>query len=207
MAITSISGSICSGKSYLLNQLFSQPQEWHPCFKVGSKCTPETKGMWISLHPIPSANKDYYHLAMDSGGLSSVDKDSDYDLKILLFGIIVSSTMVYNHFGAIEQFSLEQLRLGVEMKKYCFDQEICRMPFADLVWVARDFGLSLTDRMGVSLSEGDYFEAALKDIEGSSEEIVGKNDTKRSIRQAFPRRHCYTLVRPTINETVLRDLQ
>ena len=166
---------------------------------MGCTSTPQTKGVWISKTPLKSLDEKYYHIVMDAEGLSSTDKDSDHDLKLLLFQLVVSSTLIYNNFGAIEQAALETLRSSIELKKYCLFNDTDKISFADLLWTARDFSLHLIDKSGQPVSEGDYLETALRDIEGNTPEIFTKNEAKAAIRKAFPRRYCYTLPRPAIN--------
>lgn len=142
---------------------------------------------------------------LDGEGLSSIDKDSDYDIKLLLLEIMMSSTFIYNSFGAIEQSALETLRSSIGLGKYCGDWK--KLGFPDLVWVARDFNLALVDRDGNRISEKEYLESAFREI--STDEIPdygAKNETRKVLREAFVNKYCYTLPRPATNESVLRNL-
>lgn len=117
---------------------------------MSSRSLPETKGIWISKTPILSLDEQYYHVFFDGEGLSSIDKDSDYDIKLLLLSMMISSTFIYNSFGAIEQSSLEVLRSSIGLKKHCTEWN--KFPFTDLIWLARDFNLGLVDREGNKIS-------------------------------------------------------
>ena len=120
-------------------------------FVVGSKSMPETKGIWMNRTPLLSLDESYYHVFLDSEGLSSIDKDTDYDIKLLLLEIMISSTLTYNSFGAIEQSCLETIRGSIGLKKYCYG-EWNKISLTDFMWVARDFNLELEDRHGNSIS-------------------------------------------------------
>ncbi len=78
--------------------------------------------------------------------------------------------------------------------------------FPTLLWIIRDFHLELLDEYGMSISNDDYLEDALKEQSGFSGEIMERNKIRTLIKTYFADRHCFTMVRPAHEERDLQEL-
>jgi len=56
-----------------------------------------------------------------------------------------------------------------------FDEDFITNNFPSFYWVLRDFTLKLENEQGLTLTEDQYLERALRDSEGYSDAIVQKN--------------------------------
>jgi hypothetical protein len=69
-----------------------------------------------------------------------------YDIKILMLVFLISSTVIYNSLGAIDEVALDQLRTVINLKQTLAFQESEEK--VKLVWVLRDFALQLMNKYG-----------------------------------------------------------
>lgn len=78
--------------------------------------------------------------------------------------------------------------------------------FPHLIWLLRDFSLDFNSESGANTSADDYMEKALlpRDNweEGSMKRVI-----RSKFKQVFPRRNCFTLVRPVNDEKLLRRIE
>lgn len=125
-------------------------------------------------------------------------------MKLLTLVFLISSTVIYNSMGAIDELALDQLRVVTNLKN-CYGAQTTTEK-TKLVWVLRDFALQLVDRNGCEMTPNEYLEHCLEDAAGSSSEVKKKNEIRRAIRENLRKKVCYTLVRPTISEEDLVDL-
>lgn len=79
-----------------------------------------TKGLNILATPItlncPKTGKNIDYLLIDSEGIGSCDQSIKYDTDLLILIFLISSTVVYNSMGAIDEQSLEQLQVVLKLK-------------------------------------------------------------------------------------------
>ena len=63
-----------------------------------------TKGLWIWSEPINdlSTSSNDKVLLIDTEGLGSLEEDSNHDAKIFALALLMSSLLVYNQVGAID---------------------------------------------------------------------------------------------------------
>ncbi len=54
---------------------------------------------------------------IDSEGIGSYDQEMKYDIKLLMLVFLISSTVIYNSLGAIDEVTLDQLRTVVNLKQ------------------------------------------------------------------------------------------
>lgn len=54
---------------------------------------------------------------VDTEGLGAMDEDSNHDTKIFLFAILLSSLLIYNSPGSIDENALNNLSLVVNLSK------------------------------------------------------------------------------------------
>ena len=220
VGVISVCGKYRTGKSYLLNKLFlenlnapDQPKKVG--FNVGPTIEPCTKGLWIWKEVFyADARKELPIVIIDTEGLGAFDEEENHDAKIFLLAILLSSLLVYNSVGSIDENALNNLSLVVNLSKTLQiksgekveDPDEMAEYFPVFYWVVRDFALQLKDVDGNEISQKTYLENALKEQRGTSDSAENKNRIRRLIRLFFKDRDCCTLVRPVEDERNLQKL-
>jgi hypothetical protein len=118
IGIISVVGKIKSGKSYLLNKLILNLAEGG--FSVGSSVDPCTKGLWIWSRPLRRllpCGQVINILVIDTQGLGSAEGNVEQDLNLFALTALLSSYMIYNSFGHIDEGSIANLSLVAELAK------------------------------------------------------------------------------------------
>ena len=225
VGVVAVAGRARQGKSYLLNKLVGAATGGG--FAVSPSHRPCTKGLWLWSSPLPTTDTDGrpYHLVLiDTEGIDAFDQTTAYSTHIFALAILLSSTMVYNQIGGIDEAALDRLSLVTEVTKLVrarADESGGGGGAGDgggggggaatlasftpnFLWLLRDFYLDLADETGRRITPGDYLEAALAPVPTNAPGAAGKNGVRTAIKQLFPRRDCAALVRPAADE---RDLQ
>ena len=109
--IISIAGLYRTGKSFLLNNLIDSQ-----AFKVGPNTNAYTRGMWFSIAPILWATKRIY--VLDTEWLGAVDQGTNHDSLIFVLAILASSMFIYNSFGVIDEFAINNLEFIANLTNY-----------------------------------------------------------------------------------------
>ncbi|KAL7842542.1 hypothetical protein SRHO_G00242310 [Serrasalmus rhombeus] len=105
VVVVSVVGLYRTGKSYLMNRLAGKQTG----FALGSTIESKTKGIWMWCVPHPT-KAEHTLVLLDTEGLGDVDKgDSKNDAWIFCLAVLLSSTLVYNSRGTIENTALEKL--------------------------------------------------------------------------------------------------
>uniref|UniRef100_A0A673IYJ0 Guanylate binding protein 1 n=1 Tax=Sinocyclocheilus rhinocerous TaxID=307959 RepID=A0A673IYJ0_9TELE len=185
VVVVSVVGLYRTGKSYLMNRLAGQQSG----FALGSTIESKTKGIWMWCVPHP--NKEGHTLVLlDTEGLGDVAKgDSKNDGWIFCLAVLLSSTLVYNSRGTIDNTAVEKLHYVVELAEQIKirsteaaddeeegeDSEFVRF-FPSFIWVVRDFTLEL-------------------EIDGKKK-IRDYNLPRECIKRYFPSRKCFVFPFP-----------
>ena len=239
VGIISLVGKYRTGKSFLLNRFLKQINQNISNenntnennsnikienknlngFDVGPTIKPCTKGIWIWPNPIiinnnHSKNK-FPSFLIDTEGLGAYDEEINHDTKIFLIAILISSLFIYNSFGTIDENSLNNLSLILNLSKniklsnssFKNEEEEIGKYFPSLLWLLRDFALKLEDNEGNVITSKQYLENALIEQKGMSDIIIEKNQVRKLIKTYFKERDCFILVRPVENENDLQNLQ
>ncbi|XP_015264871.1 PREDICTED: guanylate-binding protein 1-like [Gekko japonicus] len=212
VVVVAIVGLYRTGKSYLMNRLAGKGKG----FPLGATVQGKTKGIWMWCLPHPR-RPDHTLVLLDTEGLGDVQKgDTQNDSWIFALAILLSSILVYNSMGTIDQVALENLHYVTELTKKihikssscCQEQEnsaeFVRF-FPAFIWAVRDFTLKL-EIDGRPISEDEYLENALKLEHGNTEQIQRCNMPRLYIRKFFPSRKCFTFDRPA-NKRKLQRLE
>ena len=103
IAVISVAGPYRTGKSFLLNRFAGKQLG----FELGATTNPCTDGLWIWGEPIPLDDETSVIL-IDTEGLNSYNRDENQDMILFCITAMLSSTMLYNNFGAIDEKAIER---------------------------------------------------------------------------------------------------
>ncbi|KAL0961713.1 hypothetical protein UPYG_G00330730 [Umbra pygmaea] len=208
VVVVSVVGLYRTGKSYLMNRLAGKQTG----FALGSTIESKTKGiwMWCVSHPTKAGST---LVLLDTEGLGDVDKgDSKHDTNIFCLAVLLSSTLVYNSRGTIDNRAVEELQYVTELTE-CIkvnssdedaddSSEFVKF-FPSFIWAVRDFTLERKID-GKDATENEYLEFALKLKPGASKKVMEFNLPRECIQKYFPSRTCFTFPFPTNPENVSR---
>ncbi|KAL2098620.1 hypothetical protein ACEWY4_005100 [Coilia grayii] len=163
VVVVAVVGLYRTGKSYLMNRLAGRQSG----FALGSTIKSKTKGIWMWCLPHPC--KDGHTLVLlDTEGLGDVEKgDEKHDTWIFCLAVLLSSTLVYNSLGTVDNIALEKLQFVTELTEYIRvkssdhsrNTELMRV-FPSFVWTVRDFTLEL-ELNGKPITADEYLENSL----------------------------------------------
>ncbi|XP_075763804.1 guanylate-binding protein 1-like [Pelodiscus sinensis] len=205
VVVVAIVGLYRTGKSYLMNALAGQRKG----FSLGSTVQSHTKGIWMWCHPHPH-QAGHALVLLDTEGLGDAHKgDLKHDTWIFTLAVLLSSTLVYNSKGAIDQDAMSKLHFVSELSQHikvkgdvgkkeeeetAADNEYVSF-FPSFVWTLRDFTLEL-ELEGRQVTEDEYLESTLILKKGRSKEVLNYNLPRQCIREYFPTRKCFVFFRP-----------
>uniref|UniRef100_A0A671KJF9 Guanylate-binding protein 1-like n=1 Tax=Sinocyclocheilus anshuiensis TaxID=1608454 RepID=A0A671KJF9_9TELE len=205
VVVVAVVGLYRTGKSYLMNRLAGKQTG----FALGSTIESKTKGIWMWCVPHPTKAETTLVL-LDTEGLGDVDKgDSKHDTNIFCLAVLLSSTLVYNSRGTIDNRAVEELQYVTELteciKVKSSDEDVDDSNefvkfFPSFIWAVRDFTLERKID-GKDATENDYLEFALKLKHGN---LSMYNLPRECIQKFFPSRMCFTFPFPTAPENVSR---
>lgn len=69
--------------------------------------------MWSEPVNDLASNKDEKVLLIDTEGLGSLEEDQNHDAKIFALALLVSSLLVYNSVGSIDDEAIQRLGLVI----------------------------------------------------------------------------------------------
>ncbi|XP_043076971.1 guanylate-binding protein 1 [Puntigrus tetrazona] len=209
VVVVSVVGLYRTGKSYLMNRLAGQQSG----FALGSTIESKTKGIWMWCVSHPS-KKGHTLVLLDTEGLGDVAKgDEKHDTWIFCLAVLLSSTLVYNSLGVIDNTALEKLhyitelteniRVKAEVDQHEDESEDFMQVFPSFVWAVRDFTLELK-RGDQVITSDEYLEGALKLKPGSSPQTVQYNLPRSCLRKFFAVRKCFVFPRPASTQNMRR---
>ena len=221
IGIISLVGKYRTGKSFLLNRVILNRNQ-KSGFGVGPTFKPCTKGIWIWSDPIIISNvhnpTPFPCFLIDTEGLGAYDEEINHDSKIFLIAVLISSLFIFNSFGAIDENAINSLSFVLNLSKTIKiknsdknnnnenESELAQY-FPTLLWLLRDFSLKLEDKNGNVITEKQYLENALEEINGTSDSIEEKNRVRNLIKTYFVEKDCFVMVRPVEKESDLQNLQ
>ncbi|XP_048882139.1 guanylate-binding protein 1-like isoform X8 [Brienomyrus brachyistius] len=207
VVVVAIVGLYRTGKSYLLNKLAGKQKG----FALGATIQSKTKGIWMWCVPHP-VKKDHTLVLLDTEGLGDVEKgDQKNDAWIFALSILLSSTLVYNSRGTIDNHAVENLQYVTELTERIkvkspasassaeddddeADAQFVQF-FPSFVWAVRDFTL-LLEIDGKKVNDAEYLEHALALKKGRDRKTVDYNLPRECIRNYFPTRRCFVFETP-----------
>ncbi|XP_036372268.1 guanylate-binding protein 1-like [Megalops cyprinoides] len=201
VVVVAIVGMYRTGKSYLMNRLAGK----RTGFSLGSTIQSETKGIWMWCVPHP-CRENHTLVLLDTEGLGDVEKgDQTNDTWIFALAVLLSSTLVYNSIGTINNEALMSLHYVTELTKHIKVKssqeaeseasfEFIRY-FPSFVWTVRDFTLDL-ELDGRAITSDEYLENSLKLKPSKSPVFKTFNGPRECIRKYFPLRKCFVFDQP-----------
>ncbi|KAM4651723.1 guanylate-binding protein 1-like [Discoglossus pictus] len=203
-----IVGKYRTGKSYLMNKLAGCTNG----FSLGSTIQSMTKGIWMWCIPHPIKTGQTLVL-LDTEGLGDVEKgDSKNDAWIFSLAVLLSSTLVFNSMGTIDQQAMDQLHYVTELTERIKmtsregtendeDEEEndesgqFKRFFPSFIWCVRDFTLSL--EIGEKkITEDEYLQNSLTLKKGTGKKVTEYNLPRECIIHYFQSRKCFVFDRP-----------
>ncbi|XP_051555404.1 guanylate-binding protein 1-like [Myxocyprinus asiaticus] len=209
VVVVSVVGLYRTGKSYIMNRLAGQQSG----FALGSTIESKTKGIWMWCVPHPY-KKRHTLVLLDTEGLGDVKKgDEKHDTWIFCLAVLLSSTLVYNSLGVIDNTALEKLHYVTELTENIRvkaqasrdEDETAEFMhvFPSFVWAVRDFTLEL--KIGNKpVTSDEYLESALTLKTGSSPQTERFNLPRRCLRHFFALRKCFVFPRPASTQDMRR---
>uniref|UniRef100_A0A8B9TJS1 GB1/RHD3-type G domain-containing protein n=1 Tax=Anas platyrhynchos TaxID=8839 RepID=A0A8B9TJS1_ANAPL len=181
-------------------------------FHLGHTVQAHTKGIWMWCLPHPR-QADTTLVLLDTEGLWDPDKgDSRNDAWIFTLALLLSSTLVYNSTGTIDQQALdtlgvvtaltERVRVRAGDSGDTVAADFVHF-FPGFIWAVRDFVLELSVD-GRRVNEDEYLEHVLRLRTGSSRVVQEQNELRRCLRNFFPNRKCFVLPPPAEPEAMTR---
>uniref|UniRef100_A0A1U7WMD9 Guanylate-binding protein 4-like n=1 Tax=Nicotiana sylvestris TaxID=4096 RepID=A0A1U7WMD9_NICSY len=173
-------------------------------FQLSPTHRPCTKGIWLWSAPLRRTALDgteYNLLLLDTEGINAYDQTETYSIQILSLAVLLSSMLVYNQMGDIDEAAIDRLSLVTEMASASELGQFSPI----FVWLFRDFYLDLVED-NRKITPRDYLELALRPVQGGGRGVDATNEIRESIRALFPDRECFSLVRPLSNENALQRL-
>uniref|UniRef100_A0A8C7MWK8 Guanylate-binding protein 1 n=1 Tax=Oncorhynchus kisutch TaxID=8019 RepID=A0A8C7MWK8_ONCKI len=210
VVVVSVVGLYRTGKSYLMNKLAQKRSG----FALGATIQSKTKGIWMWCVPHPEKT-DHTLVLLDTEGLGDVEKgDSKNDAWIFSLAILLSSTLVYNSRGTIDNDAVEKLQYVNELTemikvKSSTDNEEegegtqFAQFFPNFVWTVRDFTLKL-EIDGRVITPDQYLENSLQLKKGYGKKMNDYNVPRECIRNFFPSRKCFVFPSPTTPDNMHR---
>ncbi|XP_052378531.1 guanylate-binding protein 1-like isoform X3 [Oncorhynchus keta] len=208
VVVVSVVGLYRTGKSYLMNKLAGERKG----FALGATIQSKTKGIWMWCVPHPE-KRDHTLVLLDTEGLGDVEKgDEKNDNWIFSLAVLLSSTLVYNSLGTIDNNALEKLHYVTELTEHIKvksnqrdgeeSSEYLRY-FPSFVWTVRDFTLTL-EVDGRPITANEYLENALKLKTGQSAKVQQYNLPRSCLRNYFSPRWCFVFERPASGDKMRR---
>uniref|UniRef100_A0A3B4CS21 GB1/RHD3-type G domain-containing protein n=1 Tax=Pygocentrus nattereri TaxID=42514 RepID=A0A3B4CS21_PYGNA len=213
VVVVSVVGLYRTGKSYLMNRLAGK----HTGFALGSTVESKTKGIWMWCVPHPT-KADHTLVLLDTEGLGDVGKgDSKNDAWIFCLAVLLSSTLVYNSRGTIDNTALEKLHYVTELAEHIRikspslagaededeqgDSQFVQF-FPNFIWTVRDFVLKLVIEKKGQVTEDEYLDFALQLKKGMGKKESNYNLPRQCIRSYFPTRKCFVFPLPASQDNM-----
>ena len=151
-------------------------------FEIGSTVESCTKGIWMWNKALyDEGDDDSLTILVDTEGLHSSERSTDVDLKIFALTVLMSSSFIFNQMGPINEQSLSDLHLIVNLVKY-LGHAAASDPSSvaggspitgpDFFWCLRDFYLDISENFE---DPNAYMEDCLKPALDVTPEILKKN--------------------------------
>ncbi len=187
ISVLSVIGPYRSGKSFLLNRFHGRQKG----FQIGNTTNPCTQGVWYWGDTDFGSDSDYTIL-LDTEGMFAYNRDEKTDMVLFLFTSFISSLMIYNTFGIIDESSIERFFFLINLGSFFNFNEYVKNNlrsqisdyFPHLVWLLRDFSLDLKSiTSNKEMTPKEYLEMALMIKNKKSENKILKNINESALHR------------------------
>ncbi|XP_077303075.1 guanylate-binding protein 1-like [Lithobates pipiens] len=216
LVVVSIVGPCRTGKSYLMNKLSGHRGGG---FSVGHTNRVNTRGIWMWCFPHPK-KPGHTLVLLDTEGLGKMENGvKNNGCIILSLAMLMSSAVIYNGTGKINQDALENLNSILKMQnnilhKASVQEEKTQSkektgipssisPF--FVWAIRDFTLK-SEVKGCKPTTDEHFENCEEDVATRYHKAQRQNEILKIIRRYFPRQKCLFFGLPSSDKQALSTL-
>ena len=195
LGVIAVTGRYRGGKSFLTNRaiLSLGPRQG---FQTSSSVNACTKGIWVTpgfiKNGVPTA------VVLDTEGSGSLDASPQQDAKLLSIAVALSSILVFNSLGALDEGNFAEISILAHAAKnlQATSDEYWTPP--ELFWTLRDFALELKTQDGESMTPNQYLETCLNDED--------RGETRTILKKYFSTRFLIPFVRPVNDELKLQRL-
>ncbi|CAH3172162.1 unnamed protein product [Porites evermanni] len=156
VCVVSIAGPYRRGKSFVLSEVFGQPE----VFPLGHKMKPETMGIWLWIVPRAfedSTGREFKVVLLDTEGTDAVTSESYDNSQIFTLTVLLSSVLIYNsqcvptradreglnYIAKLSQSIEGPSKTKAEAGKSQEDLKFFCKTFPFLIWLLRDDTLDL----------------------------------------------------------------
>lgn len=211
LAVIGVVGRQKTGKTFFADRVILDHKPAVTSTGVSHTIQTGTRGICVFPEEISADNDPEKHIiVLDSQGMGSPENDQNFDSRIFSICVLMSSLVIYNSIGAIDEGALESIELvghlAKEIKLEDAKGKVCTSLFPSFFWLLRDFSLRLEDPQGKKINAQEYLESCLETTKGLSEANEKRNKTRRVIKYLFEQRDCGTLVRPALTEFEVQRL-
>jgi hypothetical protein len=178
-----------TGKSTMLNSLLNVKDG----FELGGSVDSCTRGIWMWDTPIKHENKhgEFNLIFMDTGGLGSIDRDTELDNKIFVLSLLLSSYFVLNTKNVIGRDVIKHLSIMNDLSNFISINNEVNLNYSinlpDFVWILRDFFLTLKE------TPKQYLEIKMESLKKHN------NNIHEMIKKSFNSIDCICLPIPIKN--------
>lgn len=201
IAIVALAGGYRTGKSSFLNSILpGVDSKGTPGFTVGDTVNACTTGLMLHTTPLAITEDGCTIFVVDTEGIGALDANSTHDVRIFSLALLLSSSLIYNSMGAINEQNMQLLSVVTRVCKEIHVSTTDQRPpsFPHFIWMLRDFELDLETPDGVPITANTYLERSL-DPEMTQAEAVGegRKEVRAAIRALFKSRECKPIPMPT----------
>ena len=166
IGVIAFAGLYRTGKSFTLNLLLGQQELG---FKVDPSTSSCTQGLWMWSDPIYVKESNLNIILIDTEGFSSIESHTTQDSKIFALVVLISSYLIYNTIGVIDEGAINSLSTAAELSKIVVvsnsndnREDLLASLTPKFIWLLKDFTLELQDSNGKTITENDYLDDCLK---------------------------------------------
>ncbi|XP_070548093.1 guanylate-binding protein 2-like [Ptychodera flava] len=233
--IRSIDGPICPvaitgparcGKSYIASQLI-EPRTDKCVFETSAKMKPQTMGIWMSTDVFKktlSNGTEVTVIILDTEGLDAYNAHKEDDMLMFALMALMSSVLVYNNKGSVNAEDINKLSWISKLNKVfrwsgdgqktttLLENEFIKF-FPNFMWLLRDVTMSFMltrDDEDVEVDFKNYLLEEVLKLEKESimteTKVKEANATRRALLKSFPVFDALTLPMPSLDQSVLKDM-